>query len=136
MFLHHILTALCMCVLAAQAVSDFQTQCTTSNQTVSYVSSPHTRGTLDIVWNCLATLVACVYTMLHLNIPERNTRPQTVSTGTTELWESFKDYMWVIAVSVVSILFPELVWTASIDEWMDARTELQRLRKSIHQESK
>ena len=34
-----------------------------------WVSAPDERGTLDIIWSCLATLYLCLYTMLHLNIP-------------------------------------------------------------------
>lgn len=37
----------------------------------SFVSAPNVRGTLDILWSCLATIIACTYTVLHLNIPEQ-----------------------------------------------------------------
>lgn len=37
-----------------------------------WVSSSNTRGTSDILWSCIVTLTACVYSALHLNIPPAN----------------------------------------------------------------
>ncbi|KAI0840347.1 hypothetical protein F5Y06DRAFT_285729 [Hypoxylon sp. FL0890] len=34
-----------------------------------WVPSPNTRGTFDIIWPCISTLVLCLWTMLHLNVP-------------------------------------------------------------------
>jgi len=31
--------------------------------------SPNERGTLDIIWSCMAALSLCLWTMLHLNVP-------------------------------------------------------------------
>lgn len=36
-----------------------------------WVNSPTVRGSIEILWTCLVTLVACVYTVLHLNIPPK-----------------------------------------------------------------
>ncbi|KAK4454848.1 hypothetical protein QBC34DRAFT_103179 [Podospora aff. communis PSN243] len=36
-----------------------------------WVSAPNMRGTSDILWSCLLTLFACIYTALHLNVPPR-----------------------------------------------------------------
>lgn len=37
----------------------------------NWVNSPNVRGTMDILQSCLLTLVACIYTALHLNVPEK-----------------------------------------------------------------
>jgi hypothetical protein len=34
-----------------------------------WVQGPDTRGTLDIIWSCVAVLVTALWTVLHLNIP-------------------------------------------------------------------
>ncbi|KAF7865561.1 uncharacterized protein EAF02_009984 [Botrytis sinoallii] len=34
-----------------------------------WVSGPNGRGTWDLLYSCLCTLLACVYTAIHLNIP-------------------------------------------------------------------
>src|SRR4051812_33110876 len=39
----------------------------------SWVSAPNIRGTSDILYSCLLTLFACIYTALHLNVPPRGT---------------------------------------------------------------
>ncbi|KAK4236999.1 hypothetical protein C8A03DRAFT_45089 [Achaetomium macrosporum] len=44
-------------------------QCSLPGQIDGYVSSPDIRGTLDIVWTCVSTLLLCAWTDLHLNIP-------------------------------------------------------------------
>lgn len=39
------------------------------NDRVGWVTSPNQRGTADIIWTCLLTILACSWTILHLNIP-------------------------------------------------------------------
>ena len=36
-------------------------------------AGPAYRGTLDIAWSCLLTILACIYNAIHLNVPPRNT---------------------------------------------------------------
>lgn len=47
----------------------FQSNCTLPPEGVSFVSSAPTRGTLDIVWSCLAVIILCTWSVLHLNVP-------------------------------------------------------------------
>ena len=35
----------------------------------TWVSNSGVRGTSDILWSCIVTLTACVYTAIHLNVP-------------------------------------------------------------------
>ena len=35
----------------------------------AWVSTSGVRGTSDILWSCIVTLTACVYTAIHLNVP-------------------------------------------------------------------
>lgn len=55
----------------AQALTIFDTNCTLPVRSYDYVQGPNVRGTIQIVWSCLATLVACTYTVLHMNLPEQ-----------------------------------------------------------------
>ena len=34
-----------------------------------WVNSPSTHGTSDLLWSCVVTLSACIYTAIHLNVP-------------------------------------------------------------------
>ena len=36
-------------------------------------AGPAYRGTFDIIWSCLLTIIACIYNAIHLNVPPRNT---------------------------------------------------------------
>lgn len=41
-----------------------------SNTTApAWVNSPNIRGTFDILQSCVLTLIACIYTALHLDVP-------------------------------------------------------------------
>ncbi|GLB10312.1 hypothetical protein AtubIFM57258_006715 [Aspergillus tubingensis] len=59
-----------------QAFSTFHTNCTLPPQQTSFVSAPNTRGTLQILWSSLFTILACTWTVLHLNVPEYVPKPE------------------------------------------------------------
>lgn len=67
---------------------------------VGWTDEPPGRGTLSILVSCISTLVLCVYSAIHLNLPSRNE-------GRFQyMWRHFK---W----SLIGIFGPELVvWTA------------------------
>ncbi|KFY75353.1 hypothetical protein V499_04666 [Pseudogymnoascus sp. VKM F-103] len=55
----------------AQAYTKFEPECTNPKEAVNFVSSPPTRGTLDILWSSLFTIFACTWSVLHLNVPQQ-----------------------------------------------------------------
>jgi hypothetical protein len=87
----------------------------------SLVNSPNVRGTIDIVWSCLITLVACVYTALHLNIPQGQ--------GTWAMLET--KARWVL----LALLAPEIVLYTATNQFFEAR-ELQHNLREILAEKK
>lgn len=118
------------------------TNCTLSNTLTTtsahYVSSPSIRGTLDIVWSCLATFVACTYTVLHPNVSRQYT---TEPRGAVERrrrrsqeWEEWvgRIFGWVL----LTIFMPELILARSIVEFCAARAQCKELRKSAKTWSK
>ena len=34
-----------------------------------WTSAPNVRGTADLLWTCILTMVICVYTVIHVNVP-------------------------------------------------------------------
>lgn len=54
-----------------QAYRVFDTNCSVPSTLSNYVSSPNTRGTLDILWSSLFTIFACTWTLQHPDIPEQ-----------------------------------------------------------------
>ncbi len=82
-----------------------------------WVDAPEFRGTTAILWSCLATLIACVYTAIHLNIPDA---------GAGQLLR--KKMSWVF----LTILAPEISLHSASTQYFAARrflTALRRLQK-------
>lgn len=47
----------------------FSINCTLPPHGTTFVQPPNARGTLDIVYSCLAVIVLCTWSILHLNVP-------------------------------------------------------------------
>ena len=84
----------------------------------AWVSNSGVRGTSDILWSCILTLTACVYTAIHLNVPP----PQE---GRWQfLWRKSK---WV----ALALFAPEIVLYCALTQLLQAlklRNELNELR--------
>lgn len=117
-------------VVLARAYTTFDSHCSLPNSTVNYVSSPHTRGTLDIAWSCWATLIASAYSVLHLNVPSR---PEHVPEKHVWVrrwlpwWHRVRPFCWCL----VCLTVPEFVYTFSVAEFFDARQQQKALHKSL-----
>ena len=86
----------------------------------SWVSSSSVRGTSDILWSCIVTLTACVYTAIHLNVP-----PAHVGKWQAILWKM----KWVALV----LFAPEIVLYCASEQFWQARNlvkQLNKIRKS------
>ncbi|KAF2824835.1 hypothetical protein CC86DRAFT_47574 [Ophiobolus disseminans] len=75
---------------------------------------PQVRGTFSILSSCLLTMVLCVWTAVHLNIPEYGKL-------TAQVWRKLG---WVM----ISLLAPELVLLTAYYQYTDAM-ELGRLMR-------
>ena len=54
-------------------MSTFYSNCTIPSADAKFVIAPNIRGTLQILWSCLSTLILCTWTVLHLNVPVQST---------------------------------------------------------------
>jgi hypothetical protein len=112
---------------AVQAYTVFETTCKTPTTNVNFVSSPGSRGTLDILWSSLFTIFACTWTIQHLNVPEQRE-------GRDRGWKG--DLKWMLKgvyTSVKWMLFtmiaPEFVIGKACGDLMQAKEDLQELLK-------
>ncbi|RGP63631.1 hypothetical protein FLONG3_9844 [Fusarium longipes] len=84
----------------------------------AWVGSPNVRGTMDILQSCILTLVACIYTALHLDVPKKTTWQYL-------LWDKLR---WVL----VTLFAPEVtVYIAAVQlrhAWM-LKSTLLKIRK-------
>lgn len=81
--------------------------------------TPNGRGTWDILWSCLITLTLCVWTALHLNVPDHN---QSV----------LKQWLCKLKWLLLAIFFPEIVLYSAWDQYRDAgrlSADLNEIRK-------
>ncbi|KAK7424473.1 hypothetical protein QQX98_000438 [Neonectria punicea] len=85
-----------------------------SNITSGWVDSPNVRGTFDILQSCVLTLVACIYTALHLDLPENS---------------AWYHVLWSKAQWVMLTLFaPEIVLYIAADQLQQAWKLRRKLR--------
>ena len=81
---------------------------TANTEYVGYVGDPNGRGTASLVISCLLTLILCVWSALHLNIPD-----QTETTFQCLM----VNLRWILA----GIYAPELVVFTAWRQWSSAR---------------
>lgn len=93
-----------------------------------WVSTHCGRGTSDILWSCLATIILCVWTVIHLPVPccMRFDKGQLVP---GEPPRSFRN--WVIRSGIVpavtSVIAPEWLTVLAISELLGARTTQKKM---------
>ncbi|KAK5653451.1 hypothetical protein OQA88_8937 [Cercophora sp. LCS_1] len=73
------------------------------------------RGTSDILFSCLLTLFACIYTALHLNVPKRSSSSYGLFT-TKCLW------------SLAALAAPEVVLFYASHQFFEARSLVKELQ--------
>ena len=79
-----------------------------SEHIVGFVLNSGGRGTLDILWSCLVTVVLCTWTIQHLQVV-----PRTYSRSALFLQKTF----WMF----ITLLCPEYVAWIALEEWRRAR---------------
>lgn len=79
-----------------------------------WMSPPQIRGTSDILYTCLTTIVLCVYTDVHLNIPAPSEKPK---------WQSLRQAKWTF----IAIIAPEIVLFSAWTQYRQASNLVKAL---------
>ncbi|KAH7397957.1 hypothetical protein BKA64DRAFT_673198 [Cadophora sp. MPI-SDFR-AT-0126] len=89
------------------ATTTFSPNCTLPNVSTSFVASPNTRGTLDILWSGLFTIFICIWTVQHLNVPEqRDGRDPGWQGDVKWAWKAFwTKFKWML----YTLILPEVL---------------------------
>ena len=103
----------------------FQPNCTLPAEGVNYVDSPNLRSTLDILWASLATIIACTYSVLHLNVPEQRRGKDPGWKG--DLKWTLRRWKTNLKWSVLTVFFPEFILTKALADWWNTRDQLRQL---------
>ncbi|CZR63043.1 uncharacterized protein PAC_12940 [Phialocephala subalpina] len=92
----------------------------TALQTViapAWVADPAGRGTWSLLYSCLFTLLLCVYTAIHLNVPPPND---------TKLTFWLRKTKWV----AIAIFAPELVVYTAFEQWFLAKQFMKAINEA------
>lgn len=114
-------------VASVKAYTLFETACSIPGPHVNFVSSPNSRGTLDILWSSLFMIIACTWVVQHLNVPEqRNGRdPGLVGDLKWKLKVLLQNTKWMI----ITMIAPEYIIGIACVELLSAMEAHQKLRK-------
>ncbi|KAE9368936.1 hypothetical protein N431DRAFT_561241 [Stipitochalara longipes BDJ] len=128
MMIRHFRFVLDLATVAVASPIDatFKTKCTFPNTTTHYVSSPDSRGSLNILWSCLFTIIACTLTIQHLNVPEQRDGCDPGWWGDVK-WmtkDTLKSLKWMI----ITILAPEVMIAKGWSDLVAAKNIDQALR--------
>ncbi|KAK3689928.1 hypothetical protein B0T22DRAFT_514750 [Podospora appendiculata] len=88
-----------------------------NDPTVSgWVYDSGTRGTLDIIYGCVAVLVAAVWTVVHLNVPAK---------GESDGRVVLRRVRW----GLVSVFAPDVLTMVAAAQWVSATESLQQMKE-------
>ncbi|KAL7902649.1 hypothetical protein HDV64DRAFT_287212 [Trichoderma sp. TUCIM 5745] len=129
-----------LCLISlVQAYTVFETNCSAPATLSNYVSSPNTRGTLDILWSSLFTIFACTWTIQHPNVPEqREVDDHSLTlrgwrTWIGSLWRNIKWGMEECFRSTLRMLWtviaPELIISAACIQLIEARENEKKMKQ-------
>ena len=108
-------------ILLARVVNAFaawQPNCTLPIQNVNYISNPQVRGTMDIVWTCVALLSLCTWTIQHLMVPVQ--KEHTKVSAIRKLWEKASFNYTKMKWMGICIGFPEYILGKALTECLAA----------------
>ncbi|OAL03516.1 hypothetical protein IQ06DRAFT_108362 [Phaeosphaeriaceae sp. SRC1lsM3a] len=115
-----LLSRLSGCTMASSVHSLAQSSNTTqfvgssTQLIVGWRDSSGERGTLEILWTCFTTVIACTWTILHLNVPGMQ------DGAWTKFWRKVK---WM----AITIVFPEFTFAKAVCELQMAVEDLHEL---------
>ncbi|KAH7085226.1 hypothetical protein BKA63DRAFT_499223 [Paraphoma chrysanthemicola] len=85
----------------------------------TWKSGPNERGTLNILSTCVITLILCVYTCLHLNIPGPDQKTW---------WKLFqRKFLWLL----LGLFAPEFVAFVAFYDWLLAKNNETEMKKHL-----
>lgn len=111
-------------VTAAEAYTLFVTNCSVPATSANFVTSPNTRGTMDLLWSSLLTIVACTWTIQHPNVPEQH---EVLVGRKANFLKAVKDCLNDAKWMIFAIFAPELIIAAATHDFVSARNTHQRL---------
>ncbi|GKZ33985.1 hypothetical protein AbraIFM66950_004116 [Aspergillus brasiliensis] len=117
----HLILIHILLVSSVQAFNTVHTNCTLPPQHANFVTAPNTRGTLQILWSSLFTILACTWTVLHLNVPKNEPKPKIKNFKEWLKWMVDK-YQHPIKWFLLTVLAPEVSFAKYWDDQVRAHS--------------
>ena len=105
----------------ATVMAIFSINCTLPPHGTTFVQPPNARGTLDIVYSCLAVIVLCTWSILHLNVPTQI----TPADGRQKLMRSLFRTLTKVKWMAFNVLAPEWPFAQALCGFLSLR-QLQK----------
>ena len=125
LYLRDRILSLCLVLASAEAYTKFSPICSVPAAHVNFVSSPDSRGTLDILWNSLFMIIACTWTIQHLNVPEQRNGRNPGWVG--DLKWRLKGFLQSAKWMVITVLAPEFIMGMAFYDLLWAKRHHQKL---------
>ncbi|RDK41246.1 hypothetical protein M752DRAFT_253414 [Aspergillus phoenicis ATCC 13157] len=106
---------------SVQAFNTVHTDCTLPPEHTNFVTAPNTRGTLQILWSSLFTILACTWTVLHLNVPKYRPKPEIKEFKHWLGW-MVKKYQHPTKWFLLTVLAPEVPFAKYWDDQVRAHS--------------
>jgi hypothetical protein len=100
----------------------FSINCTLPPHATTFARPPNARGTMDIVYSCLAVIVLCTWSVLHLNVPAQITSAKWHEKPARCMSRTFTKVGWM----AFNILAPEWPFSKAV---CGRTSECQRRKK-------
>ncbi|PWY93125.1 hypothetical protein BO94DRAFT_615982 [Aspergillus sclerotioniger CBS 115572] len=102
------------------AFNTIHTNCTLPPPGTNFATAPNTRGTLQILWSSLFTIIACTWTVLHLNVPKYAREPEKKHFKKWLNW-ALENYRHPIKWFLLTVIAPEISFTKYWDDQFRGR---------------
>ncbi len=110
----------------------FETVCSTPSRVVNFVSSPDVRGTLDILWSSLFTILACTWTIQHPNIPEQRNGRDPGWRG--DLTWQLRGFLEKAKLMLFTMVAPEIIISAAMHDLMAAHNTSRKMKTYVSED--
>jgi hypothetical protein len=108
----------------------YKPQCSIPAHIDGYLSSPDIRGTLDIVWTCVATLLLCTWTVLHLNVPIETTYNGPAQSICRTMYLTARKLWWMF----ITLMGPEIILGKALFDFLSARRTNAEILQYAHED--
>ncbi|KAH0548601.1 hypothetical protein GP486_007855, partial [Trichoglossum hirsutum] len=109
-------SAFCLCIESALAAPFPNLTASQTEVAPAWVDDPSGRGTWNLLYSCTFTILLCVWTSIHLNVPPPDER-------VGKAW--LRKVKWLF----IALLAPEFVVYVAFEQWMVAFDLLKKLNK-------